>query len=138
MRTRNFHSLTPELILLTFKIILKMHFSRIPTLFILRNTVENYTRHPLTRLFGSTNAFDHTLLFEKPSGLDRKAYLVFLNSFLILPSPFPCMTLMSDTRVTTLPFCVLQVYYNLIGWGLNNCSQVFTPLLPLRLFIVEH
>lgn len=59
--------------------------------------------------------------------------------FFILPSPFLCMTLMSDTRVSTLLFSILQLYYILIWWSLNNCSQVFTSHLPLRrLFIAEH
>lgn len=46
---------------------------------------------------------------------------------------------MSDTRVSTLPFSILLLYYILIWWGLNNCSQGFTSHLPLRrLFIAKH
>lgn len=81
-----------------------MYFARTPTWFILRNTVENYAYHPLIRLFGAPNTFDHTLLFEKK------------NLALITRLPgFPdllFLTLMSEcTRVSMLPFSILQLYY---------------------------
>lgn len=119
-----------------------MHFSRIPALFILRNTVKNYVYHLIFNYSEVSRLFDHIFLFAKPSGLcSELTYLAFPNLlFFLLPSRFLCLTFMLEcTRVSTLPFFILQLYYILTWCGLNNCSQMFTSPLPLRgLFIADH